>query len=110
MSRFTYKYRRGQGTGVGQFSYVGHVGDVGQGWTLHFAPSFYSAQVILLTLTFYCEGKLLDKFIGLHSTRWHSAIVESSLQKFFSIVKSYSFLVKNMADPSEVQRGLQMQC
>ena len=104
------KYRRGQGTGVGQFSYVGHVGNVGQGWTLHFAPSFYSAQVILLTLTFYWEGKLLDKFIGLHSTRWHSAIVESSLQKFFSIVKSYSFLVKNMADPSEVQRGLQMQC
>ena len=47
------KYRRGQGTGVGQFSYAGHVGDVGQGWTLHFAPSFYSAQVILLTLTFY---------------------------------------------------------
>ena len=47
------KYRRGQGTGVGQFSYVGHVGNVGQGWTLHFAPSFYSAQVILLTLTFY---------------------------------------------------------
>ena len=44
-------------------SYVGHVGNVGQGWTLHFAPSFYSAQVILLTLTFYREGKLLDKFI-----------------------------------------------
>ena len=47
------KYRRGQGTGVGQFSYAGHVDNVGQGWTLHFAPSFYSAQVILLTLTFY---------------------------------------------------------